>query len=483
MTNVQTQPVTQKEDESQNYTLQPSPFTLYTFCRLLLVVALVGAPLAFGAVVPWAWMALGLVACLALLLWAVGSVQQGALKLVWTPLYLPLALFFILALFQYLGGRTLDRAETRQALVLLAADVALFFLAIQLSSTASGETWRAFGLTVLMLAGSLGLFAILQFAAGEQQIYGSVDTPGNLLFGPYVNPNHFAGLMEMLIPVGILYIAERRGKPKLAILAWLSLGAAVAVASLLLSGSRGGLLALGAEVVIAVAVLGRRSAGASPAVAPASHLRGRTRRLGSGGLAALVAATILAAVLLFTWVDPGFVAQKLGLIVDVGGPAWTEWAEFRKTVASDSLRMLRDHPITGVGLGNFETAYPPYQSFPSELWIDYAHNDYVQAVAETGLVGGALILLALALFLRQAFIPTRLQSEISNDTINLEPEDYEEGSEPVSRNSSLAAGSWIRLGASLGCCGMLVHSFFDFNLHIPANAAWFAVLAGLAVGR
>jgi len=39
---------------------------------------------------------------------------------------------------------------------------------------------------------------------------------------------------------------------------------------------------------------------------------------------------------------------------------------------------------------------------------------------------------------------------------------------------------WIRLGAAIGCCGLLVHSFFDFNLHIPANAAWFAVLAGLA---
>jgi hypothetical protein len=39
---------------------------------------------------------------------------------------------------------------------------------------------------------------------------------------------------------------------------------------------------------------------------------------------------------------------------------------------------------------------------------------------------------------------------------------------------------WIAIGAAVGCCGLLVHSFFDFNLHIPANAAWFAVLAGIA---
>ena len=197
------------------------------------------------------------------------------------------------------------------------------------------------------------------------------------------------------------------------------------------------MLALSAEVVIVFAIGGWK-----------------VRDTGRRRLATAVATSVLAALLLFTWVDPGFIAQKLVLVTKVGGPAWMEWADFRKKVASDSLQMLRDHPLSGVGLGSFETAYPRYQSFPSDLWIDHAHNDYVEAVAETGLLGAALILSALALFLRLAF------------------RDW--GNGPPSE------GSWIRLGAALGCCGMLVHSFFDFNLHIPANAAWFAVLAGLA---
>jgi hypothetical protein len=41
----------------------------------------------------------------------------------------------------------------------------------------------------------------------------------------------------------------------------------------------------------------------------------------------------------------------------------------------------------------------------------------------------------------------------------------------------------LRLGATLGCIGLLVHSFSDFNLRIPANAAWFAFCAGLAMAR
>jgi O-antigen ligase len=414
-------------------TREADPLAL-SIARILLVATLVGAPWAFGAVGTWAWVSLGLVACLALFLWALGSVQQGALKFIWSPLYIPLAMFFLLGLAQYGARLTFDTSETREALVLLAADVIFFFLTVQLFSRAGSETWRRFGLTVLLFAGSLGLFAILQFASGARRIYGMVDTPGYVLFGPYANPDHYAGLMEMLIPVGFFSVAERNRRHS--VLALLVL-VTVAVASLLLSGSRGGLFALLAEIVIAGAIL-RRVA------------RSRQR----WGFAITVAAAILSAVLLFSWVAPDWIVKRLGSVVTIGSPGWLEGSNFRKSVASDSLRMLRDHPVLGVGLGSFETAYPRYQSFSSDLWIDHAHNDYAEAVAETGLIGAVLIFSALALFFRLAFRDwsPRLGS----------------------------GGSWIRLGAALGCCGLLVHSFFDFNLHIPANAAWFAVLAGMA---
>jgi O-antigen ligase len=400
----------------------------FSIARILLVATLIAAPWAFGAVVTWAWVALGLLAALVLFLWAVGSVQQGALKLVWSPLYVPLAMFFLLGLAQYEARLTLDTSDTRQALVLLAGDITFFFLAVQLFAGAGSNTCRTFGLTVLVFTGSLGLFAILQFASEARQIYGRYDTTGSL-FGPYANPDHYAGLMEMLIPVAVLYIAERHRRHSVAFLALLVLATAVGVASLLLTGSRGGLIALLAETMIASVLF-----------------RWGVRSTKAPSLMLAAATTILAALVLFFWVDPGRIATRLGLVVTVD--------QSRKTLALDSLRMLRDHPVLGVGLGGFETAYPRYQSFPSDLWIDHAHNDYAEAVAETGLVGAALILSALALFFRLAF------------------RDW---------GQRLRSGSgWIRLGAAIGCCGMLVHSFVDFNLHIPANAAWFAVLAGMA---
>ena len=413
---------------------EPDPLA-FSVARVLLVAALIGAPLAFGAVITWAWIALGLVACFALFLWATGSVWQARLEFVWSPLYVPLAMFFLLGLAQYWGRLPLDRSETRQALVLLGADLTFFFLAVQLLASAGSRTWRLFGPTVLLFAGSLGLFAILQIASGTPRIYGAVDTAGDVHFGPYVNPDHFAGLMEMLIPVAILYIVGRHRRSSVSALVSLAVIATVAVAALLLSGSRGGLLGLLTETAMVVALLGWRARTAEK------------RRL-----AKAAAATILAAILLFSWIDSGRASKHLALIFNIESPDWVGIS--RKSMALDSLRMWRDHLVLGVGLGNFETAYPGYQSLPTDLWIDHAHNDYLEATAETGLVGALLILTALALFFRLAFQDLR--------------------------HGLRCEGGWIRLGAAIGCCGLLVHSFFDFNLHIPANAAWFAILAGLA---
>src|SRR6266568_4430789 len=177
--------------------------------RLLLIATLIGAPWAYGAMVPWAWVALGLIASLALFLWALGAVQRGKLTLVWSPLYVPLAIFFLLGVVQYAARLTLDTAETRQALVLLAADLVFFFLAVQLFADAGRKADRAFGLLVLLFAAAIGLFAILQFASGQIRIYGRFDLP-TAFFGPYDNPDHFAGLMEMLVPVAVFYIVGAR---------------------------------------------------------------------------------------------------------------------------------------------------------------------------------------------------------------------------------------------------------------------------------
>lgn len=400
---------------------------------IILLVILLAAPLAFGAVQPWAWGLLGVLVAFLLLLWAAGCALDKMIRVHWSPIYLPALGFLVLAGVQYFGTLSLDRAATKEALCKLATNLIVFFLAGQLLAGASEREWRRMGLAIALYTAAMALFATLQFFSSSNMIYWAVRSPVNA-FGPYVNRDHYAGLMEMLIPLAVAGVLPTiRKYPSALPLGFLAF---IPIASLLLSGSRGGFISLAAEVLLAAALI---------------LLYGPHRS--HKAAAAVGGPVILAAALLFFWMAPRENTERLATIAGA-----TRRPEVvlgaRLAVARDSLRILRDRPWVGSGLGSFETIYPKYQSFPSDLVWDHAHNDYAEALAETGSVGGALILWALALFFWLAFR-------------NL-------------RDRLRCPAGWIQLGAALGCCGLLVHSFVDFNLHMPANGAWFATCSALA---
>jgi O-antigen ligase len=293
----------------------------------------------------------------------------------------------------------------------------------------------------MILTCALALFALLQFFSNPATIYGFVKPRwGGWIFGPYVNHNHYAGLMEMLIPVALCYLIsmwlQPRNRRRVVAGAFPIL---ITLASVPLSGSRGGLIALFVEILLLAFVLWR-------------YLPGRQHRHAVVAVALGVAASAVA----FLWLDPGRVSQRLRTVADVRRAPEATLGE-RRSLTHDALRIFGDHPWLGTGLGSFAAVYPRYRSFASDLEWDHAHNDYAEALAETGIAGGALVLAALGLFAIGAFsgLHRRLES----------------------------TGGWIRLGAAIGCCGLLIHSFGDFNLHIPANAAWFSLCAGIAIGR
>jgi O-antigen ligase len=420
--------------EAQEVKKQPGGLA-FSAARLLLGAALLTAPLAFGAVQEWAWAALSVLAIFGLWLWAIGSVQQGVLRIVWCSLYLPALLFLGLGAIQFFLRLSPDPIALRESLLKLVTDLLFFFLVGQLLASSSDQTWRRLGLAVSVFAFSISLFAILQFFSSHGLIYWQVKPRwGGTIFGPYVNHSHYAGLMEMLIPLSAGYVLFRpKSHPTRALL---SFAVVVQIASVFLSGSRGGLIALFVEFLILAVVLLRRAVAS-------------TRRK----LVLPIALGMAASVLLFLWMDPGDVSKRLETVVRLGDSPEAALG-YRKNVPLDSLRIFLDHPWMGAGLGSFRVVYPRYQSFPSDLLWDHAHNDYAEALAETGLAGALLILWALGSFFRLAFrnLPERI----------------------------IHGRDSIRLGAAVGCCGLLVHSLSDFNLHIPANAAWFAVCAACA---
>ena len=126
----------------------------------------------------------------------------------------------------------------------------------------------------------------------------------------------------------------------------------------------------------------------------------------------------------------------------------------RLNIDRDALKMFAAKPITGWGLGVFPTVYPQFRSFPTNFFINEAHNDYLQLLVEMGGLGFAVMLWFLWALYRHGI---RKLKNWAEDT-----------------NGALA------LAAMLGVSGILVHSFVDFNLQIPANAALFYVLCALA---
>lgn len=410
----------------------PRPITI---ARYFLLFTLMAAPLAFGAVQAWAWAGLALIAAVLLILWAVGCTQQEVMPMHWSLLYIPALLYFLMGVGQFAGHLTLDPFATREALIKLLTNFVFFFLAVQLWANASARIWKRFGLIVVIYAFSISLFAIVQYFTSYGLIYWKIPSHGDV-FGPYINHNNYAGLMEMLIPIGMCYALYRSLKSSNQTL--LVFGVCGAIASLLLCGSRGGMISVAVEMVLLGVLIWRWKKGEA--------------NFRKWSLIGLVGAAGLAALLLAVTPDSGWqrLASIAGLVrkpdVTLGN---------RLIVSRDALAELRDYPWLGTGLGSFDTVFPQYQTFPTDLAWTHAHNDYVEVLTETGIVGGMIILLALIMFGWLAFrnLPER--------TKNVQ--------------------GWIQLGATVGCCGLLIHSFADFNLHIPANAAWFAICAGLSI--
>ena len=347
-------------------------------------------------------------------------------------------------------------------------------------------------LTLVAGGAALSLLALLHGVTGGERVlwvFDEVRTPGRAT-GPFANPNHFAAWLEMVIPLGVAYlgaVALRTGR-HIARMARASQSMGVqprrAWAGALASHQRSfwlPLLVLGAVLVMLVAHSATGSRGGTMSllaglavVGLGFALRSRHGRRSSRA-ARIASAAIVATLLVASLVTVGSWARLEGELAQ-GGEVDGEVGLLTRIAVGDKGRgVVRDFPLVGTGLGSWRYAFPLYQEPPVEggIW-QHAHDDYLELAAETGVAGVALA----AWFAVLVFAAARARRGEGDGGVARRTE-RPAGFEPADWRAAFSRASWLRFGVCGGITAILVHSFVDFSLRLPANLLLLGVLGGM----
>jgi O-antigen ligase len=395
--------------------------------RVGLVLLFAFSVLAFGAVEVWSQSVLEIGASILLISWAVIVYRDKQSTIQWNPLSWPLLGIIAVGIVQLAFHWTPNPFLTRVELLRLAAYLIIFFLTAQAFRERADFVKLAWFLIVLGF--SVALLGIIQHFTSEGTIYWSRQLlQGGDVFGPYVNRNHFAGFIELVAPVGLSLLVFRGLRRDL--FPMVSLLTIIPIGALVLAGSRGGIVSFALEVGVLVVLA-------------------RTRRGLDAPRIIAIGVVALAAVVLVAWLGAGAAIERLSN-TRIGDVTLTR----RASMFRGAEHIFRDYPIKGAGLGTMISVYPRYETLYDGYVVDHVHNDYIEALAETGLLGGLCGMAFLWLLYREA------------------------------RKSFVAEqGHFSRAlhaGAIAAVCGLLLHSWVDFNLHIPSNALLFLLQAYIA---
>ena len=388
-------------------------------------------PLAFGAVEPWSIFLLEAGSAALFLVWTGMQTLEGELKVRWNPLFLPMGVFGLLIVAQLVFRRSAYPHDTVLLLLQYIAYAVLCFLACQ--TLLRGVQARKLALIFSIYGATLAAFALIQGISSNGKLYWlRQPRMGGWIYGPYVNHNHYAGLMEMLVPIPLVLSLTRLASTKMRNVA--AAAAAVMVGTIFISGSRGGMLAIIGELVILSVLLVKQKRGLRTAV----------------GLGVFLAVVVG----LLTWVGGGELSRR---IATVGPSRFELTSDIRSYISRDGFRMFLKKPVLGWGLGTFPVIYPQFRTFYTNFFVNQAHNDYLQLLIEMGLLGFATMIW---------FVVTA----------------YTHAIKKIADWTSDISGA-LALACVLGLSGILIHSAVDFNLQIPANAALFYVMCTIAASE
>ncbi len=313
------------------------------------------------------------------------------------------------------------------------------FLAVRLFTTV--QVVRLLS-TMAVFTGLQGLLGLLQIGAGGDSIFYLHNTQAfGTATGTFVNRNHFAAMLAMMLPVivGLLVfnIRQRRHESQgrygsdanlVAQRVLVFASAVLILLCLFFTYSRAGIATALVGLALSSILLVRARAGQKHA------------NLIVGAL--VVVGIALAAVIGLAPILEKFEPGQLRLA-----------GEGRFALYAATLRAAIEFLPFGSGLSTFASVFPRFQSGVFGGYIDYAHNDYLQLLMEVGLAAAVIVALLLVTYVMRM--------------------------RRLLRRDGRRSFTLLQIAAGVGLLPMMLHGLFDFSLHMPANAMWFATLAGV----
>lgn len=400
---------------------------------VLVLGILIFAPLATGAVRALDFLVVQGLTLGVLALWLARLWLNPHLKFLWPPISWMVLAFASYAVARYLTAdiEYIARQEMIRVLV-----YAILFFAI-LNNLHRQESTQIIVFTLIFLAMAIAGYAVYQFLSGSQKVWSMMTPYEHRGTGTFISPNNLAGFLELLIPLGLAYTITGRAKPVTKI--FLSYASLVMLAGMAASVSRGGWAASAASLLVFFGILAFRRSYRLPAL--------------------IFLLLILGAGIYFIPRNHIFQAR----LNEFSGNAPSEtYARFDLWRAA--LEMWGQNKWWGLGPAHFDYRFREFRPQTLQMRPLWAHNDYLNTLADWGTVGftlvaGAWILLGVGVAKTWRYV-LRSDSEFGRK-----------------RSNKFA----FVLGASVALIALLIHSLVDFNMQIPANAilvvTWMALLS------
>jgi O-antigen ligase len=419
----------------------------------LILIALTAVP--YGTSEPWWKLFFASLMFLLAAAWLVDGLLSGSWKTAGTPVLLPLIALSAFALFQ-----TLSFPNRGSSWIAISADpyqTRIFALQLMALTIAGALFYRYAGTrarintliyVIIFVAVASAIFGLIRQTTQHAAGFGLPRLQTDSGYGQFINKNHFAFLMEMAFGLGVGLIVAGGITRERALIYFASL--LPIWTALVFSNSRGGMLAMMAQLVIAALLFTSASDTANRGTGRVVEiLRSWPVRI------ALMAVLILGVFIGTVWVGGDRLASNLEAVrIEFNDEtAATRHGANRNEIWKATLRMFQAHPIAGAGMGGYWVAITAYHDASGRLTPQEAHNDYLELLASGGLIGIAI----------GGWFIFVVWKRISRNLL--------------SRDRFTRA---VTFAATLGIAGVAIHSLVDFGLHMIVNALIFIALITIA---